>query len=192
MGLTSYDILNKKRIAFNRTEGYRTLNGYKVRDTKNDIIDREVALKLDILQKKIDKMIQMFSSPGHLRTDPKINILLKDNRWILEGLGLLRSMHFKIKGVSEIPTGLYNGMNYPLGVHSTDKVPISRDGSLRPKTRQIYLKIRNVSDKNIKDVLIHELAHTLSNDVIYYSEHTPDFYSAEKVIKYMWKSCEFN
>jgi len=167
------------------------INGYKVRDTQNNNADREVALKLDIFQKKIDKMIQMCSSPGHLRTDPKINTLIKNNRWILEGLTLLKSMHFKFKGLSEIPTGNYRGMNYPMGVHLTEKVPISRDGSLRPKTRQIYLSIRNVSDKHIKDVLIHELAHTLSNDVIYYSEHTPDFYLAEQVIKFMWKSCKF-
>ena len=77
MGLTRYDILNKQRIKFNRTEGYCTINGYKVRETQNKDADRAVALKLDKLQKKIDKMIQMYSSPGHLRTDPKINIIMK-------------------------------------------------------------------------------------------------------------------
>jgi len=196
MGLTTYDKLNMEKIPFNRTIGYRTINGYKVRSTKRNEDDRLVADKLHQLQLKVNNMIQKNLVMGELRKIKEINKIIskEKNRWILEGLKLLQSTHFrKPGGLAEIESGIgFRGMNYPMGVNETNKFPISRDGSLRANSRLIYLTIRNTSEESINNTLIHELAHTLSNDVIYYAKHTQDFYLAEKVIKHMWVKCGNN
>ena len=191
VGLTKYDLINKKLVSFNRNEGYRLVNGFKVRKSSDIVSDRKVSLKLYNLQKKVDIMIRKNLVMGQLRLDTKINKILsrEKNRWVLEGLNIMKEMHYKKEGgLSEIPPGRFRGINYPLGVNMTDKIPISRDGQLRAKNRQIYLTIRNISEEDIINTLIHELAHTLSNDVIYYEKHTPQFYTAEKVIKLMWEN----
>jgi len=113
--------------------------------------------------------------------------------WLKHGMNLLLEIHaYHNKSFAEIPpnTG-FLGVNYPSGVHKTNYIAIATDGKLRAKSRIIYLKIREndkiMSKEFLDELICHELAHTITNDVIYRSKHSHYFKAADKLMNLLWK-----
>lgn len=114
---------------------------------------------------------------------------------------LLLQHHKEKNSLAEIPANYqFNGLNYPYGVHkctTADMCGIRRgdsmspligvDGRLRAQRRVIYLKLHGQQKDKLENLVIHELAHTVANDVTYRSEHSKEFSQAEQLLKVLWK-----
>ncbi len=90
--------------------------------------------------------------------------------------------------LSEIPKGTaYDGLNKPK-MRYTDKrlPPVGKDSKGRALYRDIFLNL-DKSDKRLKNLVIHELAHSMANHIMYRpDDHHADFRWAENLITKYW------
>ncbi len=90
--------------------------------------------------------------------------------------------------LSEIPKGtLFNGLNKPKQRYFDKRLPsVGKDGKGRALYRDIFLDL-NRSDKSLKNLVIHELSHSLANHIMYRpDDHHADFKWAEKLLTEYW------
>lgn len=109
------------------------------------------------------------------------------HHWIQEGGVSSKVMY------GEIPKGtLFLGLNKPKSRHVNNKVPnIGKDKQLRSGWRHIFFKIPEngtiYTDKDFKELVIHELAHTAANHTRWRNDdHNEDFRMYENIIKDVW------
>lgn len=153
--------------------------------------------RLNALEKKVIRLSSNW--PVTVRR-PAVQAILEKHPWLNAGMLLLQQHHGKENSLAEIPANYqFDGLNYPYGVHkctTADMCGIRRDdsmspligvdGRLRAQRRVIYLKLHE-NQKALDNLLIHELAHTVANDVTYRSVHSKEFYQAEELLKVLWK-----
>ena len=87
------------------------------------------------------------------------------------------------------PNTGFLGVNFPLGVQNTNLESFGKDGNERAIGRTVFLTIdpKYISDRELEDLIIHELSHTLANHVKYRpDDHGKDFIAAEKLFKKIW------
>lgn len=90
--------------------------------------------------------------------------------------------------LSEIPKGtMYAGLNKPKMRYVDYTAPhVGKDKNGRALYRDIFLDL-NRSEKSLKMLIIHELAHTMANHIFYRPEdHHADFKWCEKLIAKYW------
>uniref|UniRef100_A0A6C0KC35 Uncharacterized protein n=1 Tax=viral metagenome TaxID=1070528 RepID=A0A6C0KC35_9ZZZZ len=157
----------------------------------------DMVARLNGLEKKV---IRLCSNWPVTRQRPAARAVLEANPWLNAGMLLLLQHHGKEGSLAEIPDNhRFDGLNYPYGVYrcstanmcgiqsSESMSPeIGVDGRLRAQRRVIYLKLHQ-NQTAMEALLIHELAHTVANDVTYRTEHSNYFYQAEKLLKVLWK-----
>jgi len=72
----------------------------------------------------------------------------------------------------------FEGLNKPKNVHECLKAKeqIGTDGTLRAHERYVMLALQGKNRKQIKELYIHEIAHTLANHVLFRpDDHREDF-----------------
>ena len=81
------------------------------------------------------------------------------------------------------------GLNKPRNIIDIKKNPHNTDKTLRASYKVVLLKFRDpkgnitLNKKKLTQLLVHELAHTLANHVIYrYDDHGEDFKIFEKLL----------
>jgi hypothetical protein len=90
--------------------------------------------------------------------------------------------------LSEIPkNNMHMGLNKPKMRYIDKRLPnVGKDGNGRALYRDIFLDL-NESDKALKNLVIHELAHSLANHIMYRpDDHHADFGFAENLITKYW------
>lgn len=90
--------------------------------------------------------------------------------------------------LSEIPKGTaFDGLNKPKQRYYDKRLPpVGKDGIGRALYRDIFLNLHK-SDKALKNLIIHELAHSLANHIMYRpDDHHADFQWAENLITQYW------
>ena len=90
--------------------------------------------------------------------------------------------------LSEIPGGIkFNGLSKPKMRYEDMSAPsVGKDGQGRALYRDIFLNL-NMKSNDLKNLLIHELAHSLCNHIQYRpDDHHEDFQWAEKLITMYW------
>jgi len=186
--MSKWDIYNSNKVKFAHStskiyikkEGYSVL---KTADNSEDIATAKILKKLD---KTLNNILQNIDV---LTNKPSIIKLLQKDIWLIHGLELLQKYHNTTKSLQEIEPDIgFWGINYPYGVNNTGIVDIGTDQSLRAKKRIIYLTIRGKTYDWIEKLIIHELSHTVCNDVVYRSEHSDYFKKAEILIEKLWFS----
>lgn len=88
--------------------------------------------------------------------------------------------------LSEIPKGTkFNGINKPRQRYmDSNAPPVGKDGNGRALYRDVFF---DLSTKDLKSLVIHELAHSLANHIAYRpDDHHADFKWAEKFIERYW------
>jgi hypothetical protein len=165
----------------------------------------ENARKLYVIRKKIDKLCQ------NLINDKSKWQKSTSNREYLDGVNVFLGLHcenyydpnvlpspfFEIakKGqktsrylISEIPRGTqFAGLSKPKMRYIDIKAPsIGKDTNIRALYRDIFLDL-SMNDKELKELIIHELAHSMANHVRWWDDnHGIDFKWAEKLIAEHW------
>lgn len=90
--------------------------------------------------------------------------------------------------LSEIPSGTkFMGLNKPKFRYLDKRLPpVGKDGKGRALYRDIFLDL-NKNDKQLKSLVVHELAHSLANHIMYRpDDHHADFKWAEKLLNKYW------
>lgn len=90
--------------------------------------------------------------------------------------------------LSEIPKGgIHMGLNKPKMRYIIKSFPkVGKDGQGRALYRDIFLDL-DKSDRELKNLIIHELAHSMANHIAYRpDDHHQDFKWAEKLITNCW------
>jgi hypothetical protein len=90
--------------------------------------------------------------------------------------------------LSEISRGTaFDGLNKPKMRYRDKRLPpVGKDANGRALYRDIFLNL-NKSDKALKNLVIHELSHSLANHIMYRpDDHHADFQWAEKLITRYW------
>ena len=118
--------------------------------------------------------------------------LVEDN--LYSGVRLLLDTDVQL---SEIPAGTqFEGMNKPrhMVMAPNDSLTFKTDNKYRAGLRSIFLTIRKNMDSDkmmdwidVRSTLLHELAHTMCNHVIYREEgnHEEDFDKAERFLNWV-------
>lgn len=191
MGNKKYDNHNIKAVNPQTLMSKTTpFDKYKVQAFGSVGSKRKVAREFD---KIVAKVISITSNIDFF----KHNLSLTPKH--IAGLQLLKDMHGRNENMFnyvEIQPGTgFHGVNYPFGVQEHSKQPpIGKDKHLRAKRRIVFLTIRksaNVmqSDTFIRKLVIHELAHTIANHVLYRpDDHGQDFKDAEALLTVLWNS----
>jgi hypothetical protein len=92
--------------------------------------------------------------------------------------------------LSEIPKGTkFAGLNKPKMRYVDHSLPrVGKDGQGRALYRDIFLDLSK-SDRTLKPLIIHELAHSLANHIGYRpDDHHADFQWAERLITKYWQN----
>ena len=211
--LVNGDLNNPVRRMWNFPESsnyYRTVTFYqidfKVAKTKNKEADVDAARILHQYQKEYKNIINNMRSPSYRNK-------LRLNEYQNHQVALMLELHDPNTTVMEILNPQFIGMNKPYKIYLGNKldpnfpwigprVPknevaslcsgtaikceknqhvASILGYLRPKRRQLFFNARKPFSKNL---LIHELAHTAANHVMFRpDDHGRDFQEAQKLIK---------
>ena len=90
--------------------------------------------------------------------------------------------------LSEIPSGTkFSGLNKPRMRYEDNTLPnIGKDKKIRAYYRHIFLDLK-LYNKDLIDLIIHELAHSMANHVTYRpDDHNEDFIWCENIIKKYW------
>ncbi len=90
--------------------------------------------------------------------------------------------------LSEIPKDTnFAGLNKPKMRYVDKRLPlVGKDGYGRALYRDIFLDL-NRSDKSLKNLVLHELSHSLANHIMYRpDDHYADFQWAEKLLTKYW------
>ena len=88
--------------------------------------------------------------------------------------------------LSEIPRNtLYSGLCKPKMRYRDKRLPsVGKDGNGRALYRDIFL---DLSDRSLKNLVIHELSHSLANHIMYRpDDHHADFQWAENLLTKYW------
>ena len=104
------------------------------------------------------------------------------NHWIQSGGKTSKAMY------SEIPKGTkFLGLNKPRLRYVNLQAPkIGKDKQLRSRWRHIFFNL-NGNDKQLKDLVIHELAHSAANHCRWRDDdHNSDFKMYESILKQVW------
>lgn len=148
---------------------------YKYKDYKKAA---EILSKLDITM----KLICMYLNVN----------LYKYNTDDQSAIECFLSIHLDPKNykLSEMQIGtMFNGLNKPRNIYTSNKPNVGHDKNLRAKNRHIFLTLRRQdgkfkSNKSIIDLFIHEIAHTMCNHVTWKDDdHGKDFQKYEKILK---------
>jgi len=183
-------IYKKNPHLFDKVRGFELINDYLVYKSNNSKADLKVASILDFINKRVNYIIRNYQA---VKFEPKIAKLLLLHPWLNDGMQLFKDIHvYHKKSFAELPPNTnFLGVNYPFGVHETNEVSIATDKKLRAEHRIIYLQIRQnnkfMTKKFMDNLICHELAHTITNDVIYRSEHSDYFAAADKLMNELWK-----
>ena len=171
---------------------------------------RESAQKLAMIRNKIDKLCHNLVIN---RSGPRGWENSTANEQYLNGVDLFLSLHqetyhdpyllpspfFEIaeRGLptskyllSEIPRGTkFAGLNKPKQRYIDNTLPsIGKDKNGRALYRDIFLDL-NRSEKSLKNLIIHELSHSMANHIGYRpDDHHADFLWAEKLITKYWQN----
>jgi len=122
------------------------------------------------------------------RDREKMRLLIKHH-----GIGKQRL----VKEINTDDTRFY-GMNKPYHLYIDKCVepigpPVTINGVdakiIRPTKRTIFLDVLRIkTDRDIENLVIHELAHTVANHCIYRpDDHGPDFKAAENLVKNLYR-----
>jgi len=90
--------------------------------------------------------------------------------------------------LSEIPKNSeFNGLNKPKARYKDSRLfPVGKDGIGRALYRDIFLNL-NLSDSGLKNLVIHELSHSMANHIIFRpNDHHADFKWCEQLITKYW------
>jgi hypothetical protein len=138
---------------------------------------REAYTRLQVLIKYTHNIIAKLEN-NHPR-DPGVELLKryhKGSMCDIREMPPVAQLHFK-------------GINKPKGVHVTNEHPVGKDNNLRAKKRVIFVELRNINTGNwipmdkVVDTLVHELAHTYCNHVVWREDdHGKDFKIAKRKI----------
>lgn len=158
------------------------INGhlYKANNNKN-------AEKLASIRDSIDVLC------SNLKNNKKEIHKSTKNKEYLRGLDLFLEIHNTehLRSrylLSEIPAGTkFSGINKPKQRYVDYNSPkIGKDGHRRASYRDIFLDLK-LSDKKLRELIIHELAHTMCNHVTFRpDDHHADFKWAESIIDRHW------
>lgn len=119
---------------------------------------------------------------GELPTQNRLPNNIFNNHWIQSGGKSSKAMY------SQIPNGTkFLGLNKPKDRHINPNAPkLGKDKQLRAKWRHIFFNLSR-SDKELKDLVIHELAHSAANHVRWRNDdHGPDFKMYESSLLTAW------
>jgi len=190
--VTKHDRVNYQAVPPDMLDsGTVKVKGYRVQAMGTVESTVRVAEALASIKMKTDSIVRPKNFHA-LMEHPSTKTMLTPR--LEAGMGLLHRMHFSKSGYVEIPptTGFY-GVNYPFGVHNeANTMPLGADKRLRATKRVVYLTLRHSpnrfrSREFVKDLVIHELAHTVANHVQYRpDDHGPDFEAAEMLLKHLW------
>lgn len=90
--------------------------------------------------------------------------------------------------LSEIPPGTaFSGLNKPKMRYIDKRLPpVGKDKNGRALYRDIFFDL-NMNNKSFKELVLHELAHSLANHIMYRpNDHHADFHWAEKLLTNHW------
>ena len=166
--------MNHEWWDFNEDKNYVNIKildrNYKV--IKNDN-SKQSALLLYFLELFMNiKLLRLKNKIRYINTTPKIK----------NGLMLLLTTQCYLQEM-QLNTN-FEGLNKPKKIYMSDRIEIGKDGKLRAKYRIIFLNLKNKSIKNLKKLLIHEMAHTAANHVKWRDDdHGKDFKTYENIIK---------
>ena len=105
------------------------------------------------------------------------------HHWIQSGGKTSKVMY------SELPKGtMFLGLNKPKSRHVNTNAPkIGKDKQLRSRWRHIFFNL-NRNDRELKDLVIHELAHSAANHCRWRDDdHNSDFIMYENSLKRAWE-----
>ncbi len=133
-----------------------------------------------------------------------IKHLYKDDKFLRPRIKLFLEIHKNNKGknytLNEIPFYVlkdqYEGLNKPKMRYYSNKESIGKDGNIRCKRRDIFLKLRTptgwMSKKFIRNLILHEIAHTGCNHVQWRpDDHGDDFKVFESVLVFVANDINF-
>jgi len=173
---------------WNYSDYNKQSNGYYVIRTKNNDADNNMSKRLERLDKKLNKILINLDV---LVNYPEVARLLRMDSFLNGGLELLKTYHTGTKSLAELEwrnSPNFFGVNYPYGVSETGSFPLGTDRFLRARSRKIYLGIRNSTPFETDKLIVHELSHTICNDVVYRAVHSDNFKKAEILMKTLWYS----
>ena len=99
--------------------------------------------------------------------------------------------------LSELPVNnkiemQFNGLDVPKMRYLSDEEPIGLDKNIRCTYRDIYIS-NKLNGQALKDLIIHELSHTVANHCLYRpDDHHEDFKRAENLLKYLAQDIKFD
>ena len=179
MNYNQYDKYNNSKVNIDSLFGKsKRLNGQVVQMVGNESTKMICSRLLEAITNKYIKTLKK-AKDMHVNTP--------DEKKMLD---ILTKTHHVFVEIS--PDTMFNGVNYPINVQQKDTYPFGTDERLRATTRIVFLKLRNSDNKLVKkdfltDLIIHEMAHTLANHVLYrVDDHGDDFIKAEKLFKKLW------
>lgn len=137
---------------FDENKNYIKIGKYKVLNKKN-------AEKAAIMLKDIEYIIK------------KLFLKLKDYK--TPEINLLLTTPFRLQEMQKLEDQgsiKFEGLNKPKDVTKTSEIKIGKDGSLRAKSRLIFLTLRDTNGKlkkidQLYSLIAHELTHTCLNHV---------------------------
>ncbi len=185
---------------FNEKRGYNVIyiDGYPYKvlnqGTKNS--QERVAIKLKKIRDFISRLCEELNKRRHfypMSIQENIDLFLDiheespfttNHRFFKKRIPYGTTSFFLL---SQIPSrSSFDGMNKPKQRYISSEPHIGPDKNIRAEYRDIFL---NVNANKLKDLVIHELAHTFCNHVQWRpDDHGQDFMVAEKILKDM---CNF-
>lgn len=151
---------------FSETRGYYTINGVKVLkiNSKEDQRASDMLIKMQMVVKDLIKKVKKYHKYGK-------------SEELDRGVLLLLTLHDRPFVIQEINHPLFIGLNKPKNVKGG-----------YAQRRSIFLTVRGMSQKDVTDLLVHELAHTMANHVIFIDDnHGKDFQMFENYLQTLRK-----
>lgn len=145
---------------FDENKNYIKIGKYKVLNKKDSIFAAK-------LLNDIENRIKLLLSRLKKFKNPEIKLLI-ETRFKLQEMQLLKD-----QGLIK-----FDGLNKPKNVINTKKQKIGPDGSLRAKSRLIFLTLRKSNGRlkkieELYSLIAHELTHTALNHVTWRDDNHP-------------------
>lgn len=146
-------------------------------------------------RKNMSKALEIFKKINYFITE--LTSYLSNNFYripaeLKPGIMILIMMHPQNQRLYELPEdSQFIGLCKPKGVRIRKNLPpIGKDKYLKATSKYLYIQIRKSDEKfksfnEIKDIVIHELAHTAANHVTWKDDnHGKDYEKYHNFLKY--------
>lgn len=145
---------------FDENKNYIKIGKYKVLNKKDSIFAAKLLNDIENRIKLLLIRLKKFKNP-------EIKLLI-ETRFKLQEMQLLKD-----QGLIK-----FDGLNKPKNVINTEKQKIGPDGSLRAKSRLIFLTLRKSNGRlkkieELYSLIAHELTHTALNHVTWRDDNHP-------------------